>query len=730
MGIKNRSGDYFRFITYLVVIVLVNIAGITLFFRLDLTSNKIYSISKASQAVVSTLSEPLTINVFFTKNLPAPHNNTERYLHDLMEEYSAYGNRYFNYRFYDVSPEEGDISEEARANQELARSYGIHPLQIQAVEDDEIKFQKAYMGLALIHGDIVDRIPAITSTDRLEYRLTTAIQKLNNKISALLRLPEKIRITLFLSSSLETIAPYMRLQGLSEIPAKIDNIIKTLNSKSYGKLVFIHLDPTKEKVPEDVLKKYKIMSLKWPEIPEKKIQSGEGSIGLIMEYGDKVVDLPLMKVMRLPIIGTHYELADLNKLEDVISDNLESLIDINEDLGYLADHGTPSLWGGPGGIPGMQSQSSLTSFNTLASQTYTMRGVRLSDEAIPESLNCLVIAGPKEPFSDYELFQIDQFLMRGKNLALFIDAFSEGGATPGSPMPQGGMYQPLDTGLEKLLEHYGISITRSYVMDESCFKQRLPQSYGGGEKAIYFVPFIMERFINRDLLFMKNIKGLLVSKVSPLEIVPERIKALGLKASGLFSSSEKSWEMKEWIDLNPMNLRPPFEDTEYRSIPLAYILEGEFPSYFAGKPIPEKEVKKEASTEESGKEKPADEKAPVDLSNIESEGGFIPKGKPGKVFLVASSELLKDNIIDSEGRSPNALFILNLIDYLNNREEMAVMRSKENTFNPLKKLSGNAKAFVKYFNIIGLPVLVVFFGLFVWFRRHQRKKEIQIMFGE
>ena len=79
-----------KFLIYLVVVILINIAGITLFFRIDLTSNKVYSLSKASKIVVGTLSEPLTVKVFFNSNLPAPYNNIERYLHDLLEE-SEYG---------------------------------------------------------------------------------------------------------------------------------------------------------------------------------------------------------------------------------------------------------------------------------------------------------------------------------------------------------------------------------------------------------------------------------------------------------------------------------------------------------------------------------------------------------------------------------------------------------------------------------------------------------------
>jgi hypothetical protein len=38
--------------------------------------------------------------------------------------------------------------------------------------------------MVLIHGDLIEQVPTITTTDGLEYRITTAIQKMNNKISA------------------------------------------------------------------------------------------------------------------------------------------------------------------------------------------------------------------------------------------------------------------------------------------------------------------------------------------------------------------------------------------------------------------------------------------------------------------------------------------------------------------------------------------------------------------
>ena len=141
---QNR-GKYLKFITYLIVIVLVNMVGSTLFFRIDLTRDGIYSLSPESKEVVSTLTEPLTIKAFFTKNLPAPHNATEQYLRDLLEEYAVQGTKNFNYTIYDVSPQGTDTSGRGNKARELAESYGITPVQIQDIEKDEVKFKQAYM---------------------------------------------------------------------------------------------------------------------------------------------------------------------------------------------------------------------------------------------------------------------------------------------------------------------------------------------------------------------------------------------------------------------------------------------------------------------------------------------------------------------------------------------------------------------------------------------------------
>jgi hypothetical protein len=91
-------------------------------------------------------------------------------------------------------------------------------------------------------------------------------------------------------------------------------------------------------------------------------------------------------------------------------------------------------------------------------------------------------------------------------------------------------------------------------------------------------------------------------KSSPVEINEEKIKAQGLKATRLFSSSDRAWEMSERINLNPMFIKPPTADDEYKSMAMAYVLEGSFPSYFADKPIPEREEQDQSGDEKKEQE--------------------------------------------------------------------------------------------------------------------------------
>ena len=544
---------------------------------------------------------------------------------------------------------------------------------------------------------------------------------------------KKIEVTLFLSSSLKRVAAYMGLDELPTFAERLEAIIDRVNTKTYGKLDYRHIDTTRDPEGDALAKPYNLMQINWPAIPEENLEAGEGVIGLVMTYGEKVVTTPLIDVLRLPIIGTQYQMIGIDEMEELISDNLESLVEINEKLGYLVSNGTLS----PDPVPGSPNADPMRSFTTLVADSYSLRRIDLGGDPIPTGLQSLIIARPSEPFSDYELYQIDQALMRGTNLAIFMDAFVE--RAPGAQQPAfmpGPSFEPVDTGLEKLLATYGISIGRAMVLDENCYKQRLPAEMGGGERPIYFAPLIKSDRINQELAFLENIRGLIALRMAPLEFDTAGIADHSLTATRLFSSSEKSWLMKDRITLDPMMIGTPPPHDEQTAYPLAYILEGSFPSHFAGQPIPEQPAPAEANersledTDIDATEIDAEDNAKRDLSGFASEIPRRDASPPAKVLVIGSSELIQDSVLEAEGRTPNSMFVMNVIDYLNDRVDVALMRSKEQRFNPLEEPSPTMRAVTKAFNIGGLPVVVVLFGVMVWARRTARKKRIQAMFQE
>ncbi len=240
-------------------------------------------------------------------------------------------------------------------------------------------------------------------------------------------------------------------------------------------------------------------------------------------------------------------------------------------------------------------------------------------------------------------------------------------------------FAPVDTGLEKLLAHYGVEIQKAYLLDKNAYKQQLPRSQGGGEQTIYFAPVIKEDGINNDPVFMKNIKGLVAMQISPVKHVKGGQDEAKVSAVRLLSSSDQAWLMEDNINLNPMFLSPPPSDKELSTYDLAYLLEGQFTSYFKGKPLPEKETG-ETGIQDGGTAEGPQAKS---IEGLKADNRVIETSAPAKIFVLGCAQMLHDNMLDEEGRSTNATFLLNAIDHLNGDDGTALLRSKQQTLNPI-----------------------------------------------
>ena len=170
MKLDNKKSTLLFTGIVLITIIFINLIARNWFFRIDLTDNKMYSLSQSSISVVEKIDDPLTIKIYFSNDLPGQYGNNKRYLQDLLEEYSAYSSGDLKFEFY--SPE----SDEQLA--EDAQKYGIQPVQLQVIENDAVAIKKVYMGLVILYEDNRETIPVIQTSTGLEYDITTKIKNL------------------------------------------------------------------------------------------------------------------------------------------------------------------------------------------------------------------------------------------------------------------------------------------------------------------------------------------------------------------------------------------------------------------------------------------------------------------------------------------------------------------------------------------------------------------------
>jgi gliding-associated putative ABC transporter substrate-binding component GldG len=178
-------------------LVVLNILGLGVFGRLDLTRDKQYTLNKATLDTLAALKEPVTVRAYFTKDLPPPYATQTRYVQDLLEEYHTHGKGQFRYEFIDPASEEtnedkekkketkqdifGRAIREATSVERELSSYGIPPVQVRVNEDDKIEVKRAYMGIVVMFNDKKEVIPVVQQTEGLEYDLTSLLRKITRE---------------------------------------------------------------------------------------------------------------------------------------------------------------------------------------------------------------------------------------------------------------------------------------------------------------------------------------------------------------------------------------------------------------------------------------------------------------------------------------------------------------------------------------------------------------------
>lgn len=672
-----------------VIIVLINLISLKIYFRIDLTSNNAYSLSETSRQVISSLKSPLTVRAFFTEDLPAPYNNVERYLRDLLEEYADYGGRNFQYRFINPAHEK---------NKKELEDYGVRPVKVQEYKKDKISIGEAYMTVVIEHGDLVERLDSINSTEGLEYQITSTIKKMIGKMDALQNLKDPINVTLFATKN---------VPDLATVISKVRSQVEKCNRKNFDKIKFN--DPVDPSSDPDALKRADEFGIQKILLRDPSGRTEEMRLGVVVEHKGR------FETVHLIHRGMFSLFSVIDNLDDILNSIVGSIIGINPVIGYVIGHGELSY---------SDMREGAVNFRPLIPDMYDFKEINLSTDEIPDSIKTLIINGPKLNFTEEELLKIDQFLMKGNSLIVFLDAFKEDTSRPRNPFNQSTPMVPNETGLEKLLEHYGVSVGNGIVLDSRCL-------YFRGE-SIYLIPEIGHDGLDDKNEITRGIKRLYFVKSAPLYVDEGKLSKVNAKSTVLVKSSAGSWLTRDFM---PWSMFPP-DESKRSQFNLAILLEGRFESYFKGR-----DVTKIVNVEKKGEDakgKGAEAKV-AHLSVIEQAV------RPARIFLAGTSDITKfDYQMRQMGERPNAVFVQNVVDYMNGNYGVPEMRSKGLEINPIHDDNIISKLIQKIFNlpiadavdwskivfkllnILIMPAIIIFLTA-VSVARWQRKKRVRIV---
>lgn len=151
------------------ILIALNIIGQRLFLRADLTEWKEFTVSQSTRNILRDLDDLISIQVFFSKDLPPQVATLEQRVSDILREYEVYSGGRVSVRYLD--PEKPEVRHQAAG-------MGIPQLQMNVLQADQFQIMNVYMGIGIRYGERMQAIPMVQDVNTLEYDLTSAIIKL------------------------------------------------------------------------------------------------------------------------------------------------------------------------------------------------------------------------------------------------------------------------------------------------------------------------------------------------------------------------------------------------------------------------------------------------------------------------------------------------------------------------------------------------------------------------
>ena len=183
---KSQKSHFWKIFLLLLAIIGINVLSYNFFGRFDLTADKRYTLSEASEEIISKAEAPVIIDVFLEGEFPPEFRKLQAETRQLLEEFAAV-NPQITYRFTNPLEEGGNANEIASQFYEM----GMTPARINMVENGRTSeaivfpwamanFGNKSVAIPLLKNQLgattEDRVAA--SVQQLEYAFADAFSKL------------------------------------------------------------------------------------------------------------------------------------------------------------------------------------------------------------------------------------------------------------------------------------------------------------------------------------------------------------------------------------------------------------------------------------------------------------------------------------------------------------------------------------------------------------------------
>ncbi|MBM3308161.1 MAG: GldG family protein [Candidatus Eisenbacteria bacterium] len=501
------------------------------------------------------------------------------------------------------------------------------------------------------------RFARVDLTEKKEFTVSRSTRELLASVG------DVITVTVYLSDDLP--------RHLTGFRTRIEDVLDEFRAYGGERVRVSVVDPARDAETEARAQQSGVMPVQFQAIEKDRAEVRAAYAGMTVRFEDRLEAIPFI--------------GDPGRLEyDLVSAILKVTMERRPVVGVLVGHGERSI--------GTEYSAAAAALG----ETYEVREVSAGDLAVGTDVITLVVAGPGHA-PDAELFEIDQFLMRGGRALFLLDGARV--LATGELRAETGPGNVFD-----FVGRYGALVQPDLVVDTS----NAPAAFVSGQMRMMvpypYWPMAVRPGIAREHPVVAGFDALpfpWTSSISVAEPPPG-----DAEITVLARSSERSWTVPAFCDLRPPpELSPPPEAAEAIAagaggrLPLAVAISGRLTSAFAGGPV---------IRERDGR---------VEFTDPE---GRISTGAPTRLVVVGNARMF-DNALLGEFES-SLPFLLNIVDWLTLGDTLAEIRARQVTDRPLKGVGDGERALAVALGSYAGPAGVVLAGLARAARRRRRAR--------